>query len=220
MSLSKEENDRLSKALEDFQGLKDQFFGFDLYTRIQLVVSQMQFFQVVASVAIALSGILFSLKIIELNWWLVLSAAGSIFLLILASAYTRETIDSQDKDLKQVEGDFNKHQKTLYEKINETRQKGDFKIFQDYVAGEVDKKEKINKQIPQYTGEIVMFVFLMSIFLGITSVLVTEYHCVFEGVRSIIVFFFLVILAILLSVKNWSGALIKFISKRISEVLN
>jgi membrane protein implicated in regulation of membrane protease activity len=215
MSLTKEENDTLLKNWNAFQALKDQFFNFDLSTRVQLLVSQMQFFQVIASVAIALSGILLSLEVIQLNWWLVLSGIASIFLLIFASSYTRETIDSQDKDLKQVGKDLNERQEILIKKIFETKEKGDFKIFQTYIDGERKNGAKPKNQIPQYTGKVVMFIFLMSIFLGITSVLSTEYHCIFQGVMSPVIFMGLMTLSIMLSTKDWGGGLVRFISKKI-----
>jgi len=130
------------KMAEEFN---DKFFQFKEATRIQLLTSQLNFFQVLSSIIVGLVGVLFFTSL-ELNGiFLVLSLVLAITTCTISTSYIREVIDRAEDDLKKTENDLEEMFRLTVED-------------KPIPAGPDGKLPK-----PNYLGEILVLLFYLSI---------------------------------------------------------
>lgn len=151
----------LKDALRDTFSIKDKFFDFEVNSKFQLLISQLDLFKVLASLVIGIIGIgyFFNSKLDII--FLLVSLTFALITLILSISYTRETIDQQEKQSKETHLLIDEE---VEEHINVTIdafKKDNFEIFSDYA------KNKLEKKYPNpplnWAGEIIIFCFYLSL---------------------------------------------------------
>lgn len=173
MTLEKDQREHMQKTFSGFCDLENQFFNFDVQTKVQLLSNQFQLFQTIATLVMAFLAIVVATGLVKLNAYLCLSALFSVTLLFFAVMYTRETIDFQNRNLNDTSMQMKKYKMEIIKKIDETLEKDDFSVFNDFIHEKVDNPSISisNLKKPQYTGEVAVFLFSNGILFGLISII-------------------------------------------------
>ncbi len=205
----KEEDEKtLKKSLEDSYVIRDDFFSFQIQTKVQLLLSQLQFSQSLGGISLALLAIGAGTQTIELSLWSLLSIGFAFVLLIYSSSLYREIIDLQVRDLDEADILLRKTQDKIETKVIESLQKNNFSIYLTYLGEEIKNRTKTQPHSLQL-GEIVVLLFLNTLGFGLLSILNPEINCFFR----LAVVALVLLVTYLLSFKNWSYPLTKMLSK-------
>lgn len=173
MALEKDQREHMQKTFSGFCDLENQFFNFDVQTKVQLLSNQLQLFQTIATLVMAFLAIVVATGLVKLNAYLCLSALFSITLLFFAVMYTRETIDFQNRNLNDTSIQMKESKMEIIKKIDETLEKDDFSVFNDFIREKVENPSISisNLKEPQYTGEVAVFLFSNGILFGLISII-------------------------------------------------
>ncbi len=185
--------------------MKQKFFDFKLQTTISLTLSQLQFFQFISGLVLAIASISFGLDYIKPDIFLLYPCLFATFLLIITTSFTREIIDIQLNGLEVAEEVVNnahdKIMEKLTESINEKSIDPMIKFSEEQISKEKQKKHEV-----LLSGEIIVFLFFNTVFSFFT--LITHRH-------SLLILLVVMTLSYFLSFKNWSLGLLKYLSREI-----
>ncbi len=204
--MNEDQRQVLITALSDSYALKGRFSDFELDTKRALLQSQLQFFQSLGGICLALLAIGLGTNNLDKNVWTIGAIIFSLLLLIYTSTYSREIIDLQDEELGKAKKFVEMEQKQIEDKIVEALDKNDNAVWENYARSKIslmkDKKETL-----LVTGEIALFLFFNAIFWGFLSVADINFNC-FILVGILVLSYFIVF-------KNWVIKLTKFLSRTI-----
>ena len=208
--LEEQHKDEMLNNHNTIKQLSDRYEEFILETKILLRVSQLGFFQNLASIALAFQGLLFVIFTTQSNFKLInayflISLAASILLILFCASYGREKIDETDKYLNKTEQDIKLYRNEFNDAVELTLVNRDYSFYQQYKdkisLQQVNKQEGLN-----FAGEILTFLFSTALFFGIASL---------TGHYKSILFFILPLISGLVTFTPWASVL----TARISRVL-
>lgn len=203
-----EDQEFLKNTLKESSNFHFEFFKFNMQTKVQLTLAQIQFSLTLGSIALAILAIGFGTQKLNISVWSILSSTFALILLIWAITLYREIIDNQDKSLLDADANLSDTRNRLYEKVLEAKQKDDINIFLNHIRSEAKEENKIPTETNQ-VGEFSVFLILNTIFFGIISLL--------KPTKDLQLSLFLIAMSLLfsyyISFKDWSMKLINRISK-------
>lgn len=176
----------------------EEFTNFKLETSITLLGHQLQLFQSLSTIILAFWALVIAKGEFQIDLWLAISLMSSLFLILYAPAYVRETIDRADENLRTAADALERMKNLVYEKIGETIKKGDISIWNTFVRREASEKQSTTLN---YGSEIIMLLFSISLFSAIASI-VNHYLISLEPMCLVTTLIFL--LAVTYSFYGWS----------------
>ncbi|MEK7602215.1 MAG: hypothetical protein AAB472_01910 [Patescibacteria group bacterium] len=166
-------NDSELKALEntykEVSSLRDEFFLHRAQTATALLQSQLQFLQGLATIILAFIAILVATKSFEINLWYFLSGGIAFVLVLYTFTFIRESIDSVDEDMRQIDNKLEIAEKEVISKIKEAIRVNNYNVMSNYAK---DRIEALQVEMDlSYAGEISMFLFFSSLLFCIIAIL-------------------------------------------------
>lgn len=209
------ERNFLSQQLKTSQEFLDRFFEFRQNARIQLLSNQLQHFQSIAGISLAIIAALLATGSIAISLWWILTGSAALLLVIYASAHTREANDSWDKGLNKEEKSLNQIHEDLEKVILNAVKFDSYSIYESYV---MDKgKPAPTNPSPSYAGEIAVFLFLITIFLGIVALI--DKHIHIGNLLALPLVLGGILLCFTVSTCDWNLALTERISRFLDRIL-
>lgn len=210
--MNEEEKNNIIESIKSGEEILDKYFDFKENTNIQLLLYQLSFFQIIASIIIGLVGVSYFFNPELEKVFLALSLCFALVTCVLCTSFTREIIDKTDSDIKDAEKDLEREYNKNKERACSAIQNGNAGIFFKSQQSEINEIKNSQTQIkPKYIGEIIVFTFYLSVGFLLFSLISKKY---FFGLFSYQVVI-LLIFAYLLSFKNWAVKFSEILSKRI-----
>lgn len=210
--MNEEEKNNIIESIKSGEEILDKYFDFKENTIIQLLLYQLSFFQIIASIIIGLVGVSYFFNPELERVFLALSLCFSLITCILCTSFTREIIDKTDLDIKDAEKNLEREHNKNVERARSAIQNGNVDIFFKSQQSEINEIKNSQSQIkPKYIGEIIVFTFYLSVGFLLFSLISKKY---FFGPFSYQVIVLLG-LTYLLSFRNWAIRLSEILSKKI-----
>lgn len=207
--MTQEERDQIKKTIGELFNLRDKYFDFQINTKFQLGLAQLDLFKTLSTIVIALLGIGYVFDAKFNKDFLFISTAFILIVLFGTISFIRESIDSEDKSLEDNEILIKEKTEETIRKSVEALEKDDFNIYFDFV------KQKATEFHPQkedllYTGEIFNFLLYLSIFFLTLSYLSPKFDFSIWSIQTATA----IVLAYVLSHTEWSTKMIRIFSKK------
>lgn len=196
--MKEEHKDILKNSIKDTFSMQEKFSDFEISSNFQSLISQLDLFKLIASLVIGIIGIgyLYDSKLD--GDFLLISLIFALITLVISVSYTREVIDLQPKQNKEIHtliaAKVQEHNDVVLKAFKEDNSE----IFFDYAKNELSKEHP--EQPLNYIGEAIIFSFYMSIgFLGLSFI---SYKYPLELLSTPTLF--LLAGVYLISFKNWA----------------
>lgn len=121
--MNEEEKNSIIESMESGQEILNKYFDFKNNTVIQLLLFQLSFFQIIASIIIGLVGVSYFFNKELEKVFLALSLGFALITCVLCTSFTREIIDKTDLDIKDAEKDLEKEYNKNIERARDAFQK-------------------------------------------------------------------------------------------------
>jgi hypothetical protein len=158
--MEQKERDFLARQYNTVCELEHEFFLFKENTKVQLLSNQLQYFQSLAGIALAIIAILFGTKLIHFSICWLLAAITALLLIIYVSTNVRESNDRLDKSLNNDQLSLTQKRKEVEDIIFSAIDQNDLSIFHSYI----NRSFEVEDSETSYSGEIAIFLFLLMIF--------------------------------------------------------
>lgn len=210
--MRQDHKDILINSIKEMFSVQGQFSEFEVNSNFQSLVSQLDLFKVMAGLVIGVIGIgyLYNQNLDE-NF-LLTSLFFAVLTLVMSISYTREVIDLQPKENERTHKLINEKVKEHNDKVLEALKADDSEIFFSYARSESSKNHP--KPPLNYTGEIVIFFFYLSVGLLGLSFVAPRFSI---GIMSIPTLVLLVIIYGI-SFKDWAIKLSNLLSSPLNQL--
>lgn len=198
----------LDDRLDKIEMHSMQIHLFQTEVKFQALLSQIQFFQTLCTIILAVIALIFGVKEFagdyntSLNIWFYLAVIPCLICLIYVSSLVREVTDRVDRQVREgeqiIDADFEEQRS----KITEAITTDDFSKWTKYIhkKNEDSKKKNTSEQL-FYTGEIVIFLFNVCIFSSIIYISNIWHKLDIIGNAGMIL---VVIISSLILIQEWS----------------
>ncbi len=210
--MNEREIDYLKKTIEDAYQFRDKFFDFELDFRTQLLLSQLDLLKTISSIIAAFLGVFYFFYPGKSNLFSLIAFVTSICSLIFIFSYHKEIIDDEERTLKGEGEKVEKRTSEIISKATEGIEKQDVNILINYIKANI--KDSQTNPIPNYLGEIILFLFYLILFTAIVSVFYNSFH-INKPSTELIILISILGVSWFISFKEWSMWLAKFFSKQI-----
>ncbi len=213
--MKEEQRKFLSQQLRISQEFQNHFFEFRQNARTQLLSNQLQYFQSIAGISLAVIGVLLATGSVAVSLWWILTGVVALLLVVYASTHTREANDSWDKGLNHEEKSLKQAHQDLEKVISQAIQADDFSTYESHVLSKGSQTSVEPR--PSYAGEIAVFLFLLTIFFG-TVAFISEY--IHVGILSALLFASGgIFLCFAVSMGDWNLAMTERVSYFLGRIL-
>ncbi|RJQ29117.1 hypothetical protein C4565_02535 [Candidatus Parcubacteria bacterium] len=203
------------------EGIRDSFSTEKEFSKIgfeknfELLFSQVDFFKTISSFTIAIIGIgLYGGNLN--NSFLIVSLLLGVFILLFTISYTREMIDEEQKGITDMNDLITTDMNELREISMSALKEKDENIYFEYI-NKKSREEKYPTEMQNYIGEIISFLFYLSIGFLLLSFLPRDLIFGLFPHSSInyLLIAFLLLFSYFFSFRNWAYKLSKFLSREI-----
>jgi hypothetical protein len=210
--MEKEIKDIVKSTIKDLFDLQEKVRDFKINNDFILSLAQLDFFKVISSIVIGIISIgYFYNQNLNLNEdFLFTSLLLSVAILVTSISYTRESIDLQFKLIQKIYETVEEQTESGIEVCIKTVDENNPNIFFEYAREKV-KKEIKSESALNYIGEIVVFLFYLSIGFLAMSFLSIIHNFTFFSFQTL----FVILIAYFLSFKDWAVKCSEFFSKKI-----
>lgn len=195
---------------ENFNFL-EKYSAFEVNSNFQLSLSQLDLFKVLSGLVIGIIGIGYLYNKSLDNNFLIISISFAMITLLFSISYTREVIDSHAEQNKKIHKEIEEKMEERTNVAIDALKKNDSMVYFSYVEERL--KDKYLEPQLNYVGEIIIFLFYLAVGFLMLSFVAHEYRF------SIISYWTasLLLIAYLLSFKNWSMVLSSILSKNLKK---
>lgn len=204
---------QLEKTSEE---VNDAFFIYRVNAELQLLISQLQYFQSIAAISLAGISILLATGSISQSFWWISAAVVAVVLIIYISTSVREIIDSKANELVETSDHLNQTHQELIDKLREVERTGEINDYKVYLKN-LTRRMKSEPVPPSYDGEIVVFLFLINIFLSLVA-FINEF-IIIQGACALIATLILISISFCLSFISWNRKLSRAVSVFIDKIM-
>jgi len=173
-TVSAKKIDIIEKSISDQFLMRKEVLDLEFNRRFQLLLSQLNLFKVIAGLVIALAGIAYFYSEIAFNGFLLVSIILSLCTLIISLSYSREIIDISSKESEELKIEvFTVTNENINIGVNAIKN-NDPDSFFSYAKDRLKQNEVKQGNLVEhlnFIGEIVLFIFYLSIAFFIFSFL-------------------------------------------------
>lgn len=203
----------IKEGINEYFSAQKEISKIQLEMNFELLLSQIDFFKAISSFIIAVAGI--GLYAGNFNsGFLFVSLMLGIIILLFTVSYARETIDEEQRDITEMVNIVNKETTELIKKGVDAIKSENENIYFEYLNKKINEEENV-KEMPNYIGEIISFMFYLSVGFLFISFLPKDFMSYLLPYKNHIIVIFLLLFSYLLSFKNWALKLSKLLSKKI-----
>jgi len=203
--MNSESDPTIGEKYAAVRALRDEFFSFHVNTKVQLQVSQLQFFQSLAGITLAFVAVVVGIGRFEPNIYFLCSGVLSMLLIIYIATHTRETIDQWDAGLEDTENELKDQESELLKQLR-GGEVGNLLQVQETNTLVVEKAPL------SYAGEISMFLFSSSVLFCAVAVFYALGYSVTTSPD--LTYIFVICSSFLISFRNWNLVFTKWLSAR------